>query len=221
MLRIGLGSDYCIKPSDGYRAIASINQEVREAVESLMGSPGHRANILRPFHKKVNIGLAWDRYNFKAYQHFEGDYVEYDSLPSIIGTVLSLSGRVKNGAQLKNPHDLSVRIYYDPPPHLLTRGQLARTYCYDNGLPVAALRQPLRGRSYGVTRMNSHMNISPAQILMEFSRTHQSLPRLMRRMNPGKPPTRPAKERRRRPSQYRGLPHRSGKPARTFQSQPI
>ena len=144
----GFGSDYCIKPSDGYRAIASINQEVREAVEWLMGSPGHRANILRPFHKKVNIGLAWDRYNFKAYQHFEGDYVQYDSLPSIIGTVLSLSGRVKNGAQLKNPDDLSVQIYYDPPPHLLTRGQLALTYCYDNGLPVAALRQPLHGRSY-------------------------------------------------------------------------
>ena len=147
----GFGSDYCKKPSDGYRAIASINQKVREAVESWMGSPGHRANILRPFHKKVNIGLAWDRYNFKAYQHFEGDYVEYDSLPSIIGTVLSLSGRVKNGAQLKNPDDLSVQIYYDPPPHLLTRGQLALTYCYDNGLQVAALRQPLHGTSYWVT----------------------------------------------------------------------
>ena len=35
-----------------------------------MGSPEHRDNILD--HKKVNIGLAWDKYNLKAVQHFEG-----------------------------------------------------------------------------------------------------------------------------------------------------
>ena len=43
----GSGSDYCIKASDGYRAIRSINAEIREAMEGWMDSPGHRRNILR------------------------------------------------------------------------------------------------------------------------------------------------------------------------------
>ena len=135
-----------------YSSIGSIDREIREAIVWWMGSPGHRRNILRPHHKKVNIGLAWDRYNFVSYQHFEGDYVEYDGLPSIekgiLFPVLSLSGKTKNGAGFSDLDDLGIQIYYDPPPHPLTRGQLARTYCYDSGRIVAALRRPLTGNSY-------------------------------------------------------------------------
>ncbi len=139
----GSGSDYCIKASDGYRAIQSINTEIRQAMEGWMDSLGHRSNILDRWHKKVNIGLAWDRYNFLAYQHFEGDYVEYDELPSIENGVLRISGRTKNGARFDQDRDLGLQIYYDPPTHPLTRGQITRTYCYDNGLQIAALREPL------------------------------------------------------------------------------
>ena len=141
----GSGSDYCIKASDGYRAIQSINTEISEAMEGWMDSPGHRRNILDRWHKKVNIGLAWDRYNFLAYQHFEGDYVEYDELPSIQDDILSLSGRTKNGARLDSDRDLGIQIYYDPPPYALTRGQVTRTYCYGSGFQIAALREPLSG----------------------------------------------------------------------------
>ena len=95
----GHGSDYCIKASDWYRAIESIDSEIRDAMSGWMSSPGHRRNILGKWHKKVNIGLAWDKYNFLAYQHFEGDYVEYDELPSIQDGILSLSGIAKNGAR--------------------------------------------------------------------------------------------------------------------------
>ena len=42
--------------------------------------------------------------------------------------------------------DRNGMIYYDPPPHSLTRGQLARTYCYDNGLLIAGLIEPPPGR---------------------------------------------------------------------------
>ena len=147
----GSGSDYCIKASDGYRAIRSINTEISEAMEGWMGSPGHRRNILDRWHKKVNIGLAWDRYNFLAYQHFEGDYVEYDELPSIQDNILSLSGRTKNGARFDSDRDLGIQIYYDPPPHALTRGQVTRTYCYGSGLQIAALREPLTGGAYWTT----------------------------------------------------------------------
>lgn len=144
----GSGLDYCIKSSDGYRALGSVDQETQETMEGWMDSPGHRDNILDPWHKKVNIGLAWDRYNFFAYQHFEGDYVEYDQIPAIENGILTMSGTVKNGAGFADERDLGVQIYYDPPPHTLTRGQVSRTYCYDSGLQIASLRWPLTGNWY-------------------------------------------------------------------------
>ncbi len=145
----GHGSDYCITGSDRYKAIESIEWEINDAIEGWMDSSGHRRNILDEYHKKVNLGLAWDKYNFLAYQHFEGDYVEYETLPSITGSgILSLSGRTKNGVSFRSQRDLGVQIYYDPPLHELTRGQVSRTYCYDSGLQVASLREPLKGGSY-------------------------------------------------------------------------
>ena len=141
----GHGSDYCIKASDRYRPIVSIEQEVRDAMNGWMNSPGHRRNILGKWHKKVNIGLAWDQYNFKAIQHFEGEYVEYDRLPVIENGVLSLSGTVKNGVAFEDERDLNIRIYYDRPTHPLSLGQLSRTYCYGNGLHIASLREPMTG----------------------------------------------------------------------------
>ena len=142
------GLDYCVTAADGYRAIGSVEEEVREAMDGWMESPGHRRNILTPGHKAVNIGLAWDRYNFMAVQHFEGGYVEYERAPSITDGWLELAGVVKNGVAFAGPRDLGVQVYYDPPPHALTRGQLARTYCYSSGLPVAGLRMPLSGRRF-------------------------------------------------------------------------
>ncbi len=141
----GLG--YCIGESDGYSPIGDVKLEVRDAMEGWIDSPGHRRNILASTHKKVNIGLAWDRFNFGAVQHFEGHHVEYDSLPVINGRILALSGEVKNGAAFNFVDDLGVQIFYDLPLSTLTRGQLARTYCYDNGRLVAGLRPPLTGDS--------------------------------------------------------------------------
>ena len=148
----GLGLDYCVRGSEGYRALGSIAGEIDDGIDAWMGSSGHRRNILDPQHKRVNIGIAWDRHNLFAYQHFEGDYVEYPRLPSISDGVLSLAGETRNGVTFGAPRDLAVSIYYDPPPHPLTRGQLARTYCYSVGRQVAALRPPLVGGS----RYTSH-----------------------------------------------------------------
>ncbi len=137
------GLDYCIKVYDGYMPLRSVNTELSEIMDGWMDSPGHRDTILDKWHKKVNIGLAWDRYNITAIQHFEGDYVEYTALPVIDGAILTLAGQTKNGILLGGDEDLGVQIYYDPPPHHLTRGQLSRTYCYNSGIPVAYLRPPL------------------------------------------------------------------------------
>ena len=141
----GSGLDYCIKESDGYSRNGTPRHETRKTMTGLMNSPGHRRNILRPSHRGVNLGLAWDLYNFKVVQHFEGGHVEYSQPPAIRNGILSMSGQTGNGAEARDGKDIGVSIYYDPPPHPLTRGQVSRTYCYDQGLPVALLRMPLTG----------------------------------------------------------------------------
>ncbi len=143
----GSGLNYCIEAWEGYQSIVSIEAEIRKAMEGWMNSPGHRRNILDKWRRKVNIGLAWDKYNFRAVQHFEGDYVEYDRLPEISNGTLSLSGRGTNGLRFSGKGELGLQLYYDPPPHPLTRGQVSRTYCYSLGLPVAAVRYPLSDNS--------------------------------------------------------------------------
>ena len=140
----GSGLDYCYGIGDRVRGIGNIRNEVRETMDGWMDSPGHRRNILKPTHRKVNIGLAWDTYNQTAVQHFEGDYITYESLPVIEGGLLALRGTLKNGAVFSRERDLGVQVFYDPPPHPLTRGQLSRTYCYSWGINVAGLRPPLQ-----------------------------------------------------------------------------
>ena len=142
------GSDYCIKARDGYAALSDIKTEIRETMMGWMTSGGHRRNILEKSHRKVNIGLAWDRYNHIAVQHFEGDYVEYTNLPRFDGGDLKFEGEVKNGARFDVGDTISVQIFYDPPPHPLTGGQLSRTYCYGTGRPVVYVREPLTGGWY-------------------------------------------------------------------------
>ena len=147
----GRGLDYCVTARDWVQSLDSLEREVADAMQGWMGSPGHRRNILEPTHLKVNIGLAWDRYNISAVQHFEGDYVAYNALPTIENGRLSLRGTLKHGAGILGRYDFGVQVYYDPPPHTLTRGQLSRTYCYNNGDLVASLRPPPGGNAYYTT----------------------------------------------------------------------
>ncbi len=133
------GSDYCISAGEGYGPISSIEEEIQQAMDGWMDSPGHRASILRPRQRKVNIGLAWDRYNFVAVQQFESDFIEYDSLPTFDDEgVLLLKGNLKNGASLDH-NSFRVILTYMQPPSPLTRGQLARTYGSCLGRKVAHL----------------------------------------------------------------------------------
>ena len=143
-----LGLNYCVKASDRYRPVQSAEAEIRKAMESLMGSPGHRQQILKPHHRMVNIGLAWDTYNFKVVQQFEGDHIEYETLPVIENNTLRVAGRTKNGATFTRSRDLRIAIFYDPPPQTLTAGQIARTYCAGLGIRVAGLRAAADANSY-------------------------------------------------------------------------
>ena len=136
------GLSYCIKPSDNYPPIPSMEQEVRETVQGWMDSPGHRRILLDPAYTELNIGIAYDRYNTVMVQQFASNYVQYRQRPTIDGKgTLTLSATV-SGATLLIGGIVNVEIAYDPPPKELTRGQLTYTYVLCDPTPVAYVVEP-------------------------------------------------------------------------------
>ncbi|MCY4490703.1 MAG: hypothetical protein OXC46_04460 [Thaumarchaeota archaeon] len=148
------GLNYCIKPWENYSTIDP-KASLSETMDGFMSSPGHRDNILDPHHAMVNIGLAWDKHNKKVVQHFEYDYAQFTAEPTIDGGVLSFSINTKNTATFLD--NSSIHLLYDPPPHELTRGQLANTYGYNNGVTAAAIiSPPPHGGSYSSYSYQEH-----------------------------------------------------------------
>ena len=140
------GSSFCPADPSGYLQ-KSLVEEAREAFESLMNSPGHRANILRPAHRLLHLGMAYRAPNFWLVQQFSGHYAAFTQLPAIENGRLNFDMSACNGAQISGGH-LDVLVLYDPLPMQLMPGQLQRTACYSSGYAVAALRPPLEGRYY-------------------------------------------------------------------------
>ena len=140
------GSNYC--PSDAWRYYQTpIETNIREAMQGLMNSPGHRRNILYPHHRRVNLGFSYLAPNLWVVQLFQNDHLTFDHLPEFSGNKLSFTATARNGASIKG-EDAGVIVYYDPPPHELTRGQLHQTSCGMNGRPLVSLRPPLSGGWY-------------------------------------------------------------------------
>ncbi len=113
-----------------------------DLMRGLMDSPGHKKTILDALHAKVNIGVAWDDYNFKIVQQFESDLVSMSTLPTIENGKLAMSGVLNHTEQL--PITLPFfTVSYDPPPSLLAVGQVIRSYSYPSnesaGRPVAII----------------------------------------------------------------------------------
>lgn len=152
--------DFCPADADRFAAESPVEQ-IDYALGLFMDSPGHRENILNPHHRKVGIGLTYRRPTIWFVQLFVGDYIEYAVKPKIESGTLSMSGSVKNGADVSGD-SLSVTVYYGPPPEPLTRGQLSRTYCYGNGERIARLRRPLgSGSSYSEDEITVKVTSKP------------------------------------------------------------
>lgn len=115
-----------------------LEQLVRDAMTGWLNSPGHRRTLLDPSHRLVNIGIAWrggEHYIFRAVQHFEGDYVRLNAPVSLVAGVLTLSGRIVNGASLQT----ELVVYHDPQPQPQSRASLALTSAYCGGYPTVAV----------------------------------------------------------------------------------
>lgn len=107
---------------DRYAAL-DVKQELQQLEYAMMyddaGSDwGHRDNILNKWHKKVNIGIAYDGHRLAFVEDFEGDYVQFNQAPALLQGTLSISGRVVLGVID------AVAIYYDPVPHAWTQQEL-------------------------------------------------------------------------------------------------
>ena len=134
------GISFC--PADPPRyAQQSLADELRESFSGLMGSSGHRANILRPEHRVLHVGMSYRAPNFWLVQQFSGHYAAFARSPAIEDGWLTFDMSACNGARLSRD-DLSVQVRHDPLPSRLTPGQLQRTSCYSSGHVIAALRPP-------------------------------------------------------------------------------
>jgi len=90
--------------------------------QSLMGSPGHRRNILDPAHQTLNVGIAYDGKRYTLAQLFGGGAAEADDGPSLSSGgafALSLSKR-ESGVRVHRTID----VYYTPPNAPLTASQI-------------------------------------------------------------------------------------------------
>ena len=115
---------------------------VQRAMDAWMASPSHREAILNPAHTNVSLGLAWDRHTYKAVQHFESQYLIMDRPPSIRDNTIHARGALISSLSFASPELLAALIIYDQPPRPLTKGQLARTSCYQHGPIIAAVMPP-------------------------------------------------------------------------------
>ena len=132
--------DFCPEDLDNYQ-LETPREQIDFAMDRFLNSPGHRQTILDPHHRKVGIGLTYQAPTIWFVQLFVGDYIEYETKPTIDVGMLTLSGRVKNGAAISGTTS-TITIYYERSPQNLTRGQLSRTYCYNYGQRIASIRPP-------------------------------------------------------------------------------
>lgn len=126
-------------PEEGARyRRTSAKSNIRQAQRGFMNSPGHRRNVLNPWHTKVSPGIACNDYTCAVVQQFEASYIEFDGRPAIDSGVLTVSGRTLSPFTLDQ-----VDIWYEQLPRPLSLSQLDITYCYNGGdIPVAFIRPP-------------------------------------------------------------------------------
>ncbi len=165
--------DFCPEDLGDYH-LETPREQIDFAMDRFLNSPGHRRNILNPHHRKVGIGLTYRPPTIWLVQLFVGDYIEYETKPSIDSGKLALSGHTKNGAAISGTSP-TLTIYYDRPPQPLTQGQLSRTFCYNNGQRIANVHPPPESGSV-YTQHESTIEITSSQCPDPYEVPHDSPP---------------------------------------------
>lgn len=140
------GIDYCPKAGDNYRVNYPRywRDEVRDAVEGWINSPGHHRNLIDPAHTVMHAGIAIGKYgNSNMVQVFSGDYLVWGNRPVISSATLTASGQMHGAFWDEDDDYVLTTIEYHPPTHRLTVGQLVGTYCLEADIRVGKLFEPL------------------------------------------------------------------------------
>ena len=123
-----------------FSPITTAEQIATRMMNAFMASRGHRDNILRPNHSKVNIGIAVGEHACHAVQQFEDALVHFTQPPSIMGTRLTFAGTAHIPPPANRPIGLRAKIFHHPPTHALTRRQLANSATSGPGTPAAIIQ---------------------------------------------------------------------------------
>jgi uncharacterized protein YkwD len=113
---------------------------VLQGHESLMNSPGHRANILSPEHTHVGVGIAYNPATgeFRIAQEFLNQYLNIKPLPSSV----SVNDKVTlEGMTLLGSNNPIVNLAYEPFPKQMTILQLNGTNSYAS--PATLVEVPI------------------------------------------------------------------------------
>lgn len=110
-------------PNGRAAPITDWSQVIHDAHDSLMGSEGHRANILDPDHTHLGIGLTHNSRAGKVYvvEEFLNRYLELDPVPrsARVGTPLIITGCL-----LPEASSPLINLAYEPIPQPLTVAEL-------------------------------------------------------------------------------------------------
>ena len=134
---ISFGVAYCSDRSDGIAPLGDPTDQLIKMVDTLARVPG--SPIMESWYDIAQVGIAHNEYNLRVYLFMETDLVDYSVIPNIKDGVLALIGSTHADLRLKDPDELSIDLFYDPPPEPLAIGQLARSICNFAAHPIASL----------------------------------------------------------------------------------
>ena len=124
------------EPWSHFASLEDLTEEMQIFIDGFMSSPWHRRQMLRPSHKKVNIGLAFNRVVMQVVNQFTGDYVEFTQKPVIRDSRLLAEGNLYNNAVFA---PWAAGIYYDRPFAPVSKAQLVAASCYGAGPRIALI----------------------------------------------------------------------------------
>ena len=120
-------------------------EEVEYAFENLMGSPGHKAIMLKDSHNRVSLGMAWRETSTQqllwVVMQFYNDYADCKFQMSQ-GATLKAECTTRD---VYPSMTLGISVYFDEPPMPATRGQMASTGFARYGRQLGSFRTALTG----------------------------------------------------------------------------